>query len=211
MVKKIDTIRTNYNLSKLTRGSLNCSPIMQFKEWFMQLKHVNDFNAMTLSTYSNTKGVQNRVVLLKEVNKDGFIFYTNYNSLKGNQIRDNNNVALCFFWPSLQRQVRVNGIAVKLSQLQSKKYFDKRPRKSQIATWACGQSEVISGRDNMDSKFSSLELKFKNKKIPKPSFWGGYQVVPVSVEFWQGRENRMHDRFLYEKKDDKWIISRLAP
>tara|TARA_B100000902_G_C27300391_1_gene912429 strand:- start:1624 stop:2199 length:576 start_codon:yes stop_codon:yes gene_type:complete len=190
---------------------LSLSPINQFKKWFGELSHVDDFNAMILSTYNYDEGVNNRVVLLKEVTHTGFVFYTNYASLKGRQIDANNKVALCFFWPAFQRQVRINGVAIKVPKEKSDIYFNQRPRESQIAAWISLQSEIITKREDFEKKCTVMELKFKNKKIPRPDFWGGYEVVPYSVEFWQGRANRMHDRFLYQKKDNKWIVNRLAP
>ena len=138
-------------------------------------------------------------------------FFTNYNSLKGKQIALNNNVSLSFFWPELQRQVRVNGIAKKVSNKESINYFSKRPRNSQISAWMSMQSEVIENRKTIESKFQKLKHKFNNQPIPKPPYWGGYIIEPLSVEFWQGRENRMHDRFIYIKDNNKWNINRLSP
>ena len=212
MMKKFENIRTNYNLNQLRKGNLVYSPIKQFEIWFGEvINKVMDSNAMTLSTYDKQKSVQNRVVLLKEIKKDGFVFYTNYNSLKAKQIELNDSVALCFFWPAFQRQVRVNGRAVRLSQKLSNDYFQKRPRKSQISTWASEQSDVVVNRRVLELRFNSLQRRFKNKKIPKPSHWGGYKVIPDSMEFWQGRKNRMHDRFLYKRENGKWILNRLSP
>tara|TARA_B100001250_G_scaffold378833_1_gene368980 strand:- start:213 stop:848 length:636 start_codon:yes stop_codon:yes gene_type:complete len=211
-MKNIENIRTNYNLSKLEESNLKYSPINQFKIWFSEIvDQVLEPNAMVLSTCSQHNIVSSRVVLLKEIQRDGFIFYTNYNSVKGKHIKSNSNVSLSFFWPSFQRQVRVNGIAVKTSHQKSVNYFKKRPRKSQIAAWASFQSEEVENRTLLESLFSDFEKKFNKKIIPKPPDWGGYKVIPQSVEFWQGRQNRMHDRFLYVKKNSKWLISRLAP
>ena len=210
-MKNIDNIRTNYSFAKLTKNMLSMSPIHQFKKWFGELSQLDDFNAMILSTYTLDEGVSNRVVLLKEVTHNGFVFYTNYTSLKARQIDANNKVALCFFWPTFQRQVRINGVAVKVPKEKSDMYFNQRPRESQIAAWISLQSEIITKREDFEKKYTVMDLKFKNKKIPRPDFWGGYEVIPFAVEFWQGRVNRMHDRFLYQKKDNKWIINRLAP
>lgn len=211
-MKKIANIRTDYQLSQLNKSTLAYSPMSQFKVWFSEvLDVIIEPTAMSLSTYDENKGVSTRVVLLKDIKKDGFIFYTNYNSLKGKQIEKNTNVSLSFFWPDFQRQVRVNGVAVKIPNQKSIDYFKKRPRDSQIAAWASSQSKVIKNRLVLESLFSKFEKKFNNKNIPKPPHWGGYKVVPHSVEFWQGRSNRMHDRFLYEKKNNKWMINRLSP
>ena len=211
-MKNIENIRTKYNLYKLDESSLEYSPMKQFKIWFSELiNQVIEPNAMVLSTCGPNNIVSSRVVLLKEIQRDGFVFYTNYNSLKGKHIRTNCNVSLSFFWPSFQRQVRVHGSAVKISHAKSVNYFKKRPRKSQIAAWASCQSEEVKTRTLLESLFSDFEKKFNKKVIPKPPYWGGYKIIPQSVEFWQGRENRMHDRFLYIKKNNKWLISRLFP
>ena len=210
-MKKIHNIRKDYNLKKLRSKDLKRSPIAQFKVWFDQLKHINDFNAVTLSTYSKKNGIQNRVVLLKDIQRDGFVFYTNYNSLKAQQIDFNNQVALCFFWPDFQRQVRVNGEAKKLSNTLSLKYFKERPRNSQISTWASRQSDALINRELLEKRFFEFEQKFNNKTVPKPDYWGGYKIKPFSMEFWQGRKDRMHDRFLYRKVNKTWRITRLCP
>ena len=184
----------------------------QFKAWFNDvINEIIEPTAMTLSTYSMKHGCQSRVVLLKEVRDDGFVFFTNYNSLKGKQIDLNNNVSLSFFWPNFQRQIRINGLAIKLSNESSSHYFDKRPRRSQISAWVSDQSAIIQHRDDLNIKFKNLENKFKNQSIPKPPNWGGYLIQPVSIEFWQGRKDRLHDRFLYLKKENTWTLNRLAP
>ncbi len=210
-MKKIHNIRTNYNLQELRRKDLEKSPISQFLKWFNELEHESDFNAVTLSTYCKADGVQSRVVLLKNVNNKGFVFYTNYNSLKSKQIASNNHVALCFFWPKFQRQVRVSGLAKKVSEKTSNNYFIQRPRSSQISTWVSQQSDVVVNRQHLEQKFQEVEKKFQDKKVVRPDNWGGYQVLPLSVEFWQGREDRMHDRFIYNKKNQKWVVNRLSP
>tara|TARA_B100001250_G_C19637508_1_gene716681 strand:+ start:217 stop:849 length:633 start_codon:yes stop_codon:yes gene_type:complete len=210
-MKNIHNIRTNYNLKELRRSGLEKTPILQFLKWFNDLEEEADFNAVTLSTYSKQDGVHSRVVLLKDVNEKGFVFYTNYDSLKSRQIESNNHVALCFFWTKFQRQVRVNGLAKKISKKTSNNYFIERPRKSQISTWVSQQSDIVVNRSYLEQKFQEVEKKFQNKNIVKPDNWGGYQVLPLSVEFWQGRENRMHDRFVYKKKNQKWVVNRLFP
>tara|TARA_Y100000766_G_C18824758_1_gene564889 strand:+ start:432 stop:1064 length:633 start_codon:yes stop_codon:yes gene_type:complete len=210
-MKKIENIRINYDLDNLDLDKLNPHPMIQFDIWFSQLSQNGDFNAVTLSTYNKVNGVRSRVVLLKDFDKTGFVFYTNYNSLKARQIIDNNNVSLCFFWPDFQRQVRVNGFVEKLSARKSDLYFKKRPRKSQISAWASNQSSQLLSREKMISRYNIFEKKFLNKTIPRPDFWGGFHIKPNSVEFWQGGVNRMHDRFLYEKKKSVWKINRLSP
>tara|TARA_Y100001934_G_C12198351_1_gene699903 strand:- start:176 stop:811 length:636 start_codon:yes stop_codon:yes gene_type:complete len=211
-MKKIENLRTDYKLDQLNESSLAPSPMVQFELWFNEvLDSIIEPTAMVLSTYSQKKGVNSRVVLLKELKTDGFVFYTNYNSLKAEQIKQNPYVSLLFFWPNFQRQIRVRGLVEKMSSQSSINYFKQRPRKSQIAAWASSQSTVVDNRFVLESLFHDFEKKFKNKTIPKPPYWGGYKVVPSSVEFWQGRESRMHDRFLYEKNNNKWVISRLQP
>ena len=211
-MKNIKDLRTDYTLSKLNKCELNSCPIDQFKIWFNEVIHqIIEPTAMTLSTYTKEYGCQSRVVLLKEINDDGFVFFTNYYSLKAKQIDLNNNVALSFFWPNLQRQIRINGLAIKLNPQISADYFSKRPRKSQISAWVSSQSEIIKNRDVIELKFQQMEKKFKNKAIPKPNYWGGYVVQPLSIEFWQGREDRLHDRFIYIKSDNEWVLNRLSP
>tara|TARA_B100001250_G_C19757040_1_gene770616 strand:+ start:40 stop:675 length:636 start_codon:yes stop_codon:yes gene_type:complete len=211
-MKKIDNLRIDYNLKTLSKSELLACPMSQFKAWFNEVvNEIIEPTAMTLSTYSTKHGCHSRVVLLKEVRDDGFVFFTNYHSLKGQQIDKNNNVSLSFFWPSFQRQIRINGLAIKLSDESSSHYFEKRPRGSQISAWASNQSEVIQGRDDLNIKFKNLKNKFKNQSIPKPPNWGGYLIQPLSIEFWQGREDRLHDRFLYCKQDNTWTLKRLSP
>ncbi|MBE38197.1 MAG: pyridoxamine 5'-phosphate oxidase [Flavobacteriales bacterium] len=211
-MKKLENIRTNYSISSLSRDQLLQNPIEQFKTWFSEVVDIIiEPTSMTLSTYTIQHGSQSRVVLLKQIDQRGFVFFTNYNSLKGKQIALNNNVSLSFFWPELQRQVRVNGIAKKVSNKVSLNYFSKRPRNSQISAWMSMQSEVIENRKTIESKFQKLKQKFNNQPIPRPPYWGGYIVEPLTVEFWQGREDRMHDRFIYIKHNNKWNISRLSP
>ncbi|MAQ69910.1 MAG: pyridoxamine 5'-phosphate oxidase [Flavobacteriales bacterium] len=212
-MKKIENLRTDYKLKQLNKSSLESCPIEQFKLWFSEvLDVIVEPTAMVLSTYSQNKGVSSRVVLLKDLKKDGFIFYTNYNSLKSEQIKVNPYVSLLFFWPDFQRQIRINGLVKKISHQSSVNYFKKRPRESQISAWASSQSSVIENRFMLESLFHDFEKKFQNKTILKPPYWGGYKVIPNSIEFWQGRESRMHDRFLYEKnKNNQWVINRLCP
>lgn len=211
-MKHIENIRDDYNLGILDETKFDSSPMMQFKVWFREVVDVVlEPTAMFLSTYDIHHGVNNRIVLLKEILRDGFVFYTNYNSLKARQIASNPNVALCFFWPTLQRQVRINGVAVKTSHTKSVEYFKKRPRKSQISAWASEQSKVLNNRLDLESNYIYYDKKFKDKIIPKPVYWGGYKIKPHLIEFWQGRENRLHDRIVYIKKNRNWTMSRLAP
>ena len=211
-MKNLEDLRTNYDLDRLEFKNLNKNPMIQFKIWFEELNKKNDFNAFILSTFSKLNGVHSRVVLLKDFDKNGFVFYTNYNSLKAKQIDENNDVSMCFFWSDFQRQVRVNGNAFKTSSDISDLYFSKRPRESQLGAWASHQSQVIFDKKALRNKYNFYYEKFKKlSKIPRPEFWGGFLVKPTIIEFWQGGLDRMHDRFVYKKNGDFWNIDRLSP
>jgi pyridoxamine 5'-phosphate oxidase len=210
---RIDTLRNEYNFSGLTRRNVDENPFAQFEKW---LKEAVDFEekeptAMALSTIGVNGFPQSRIVLLKYFDKNGFIFFTNYLSEKGKAIEKNPAVSLHFFWPLLERQVRISGFAEKTSRKISKKYFQSRPLESQIAAWASEQSKEIPSRDYLEQRFREFSSKFENQPPLLPSFWGGYKVIPKKIEFWQGRENRLHDRILYEKISNNWEIKRLAP
>ena len=167
---------------------------------------------MVLSTVDADNRPASRTVLLKYFDERGFVFFTNLESRKADHIDDNANVALLFFWRELGRQVSIRGLAEKIPTGETLRYFATRPRGSQIGAWVSSQSSVISARSLLEAKFEELKQKFRDKEIPLPSFWGGYRVVPLEIEFWQGRENRLHDRFLYTRQaDDRWQIDRLAP
>ena len=211
-MKNLENLRTNYDFDILEFKNLNKDPMIQFKIWFEKLNKINDFNAFILSTFSKLDGVQSRVVLLKDYNKNGFVFYTNYNSLKAKQINQNKNVSMCFFWPDFQRQVRVSGDAIKTSTDVSDLYFSKRPRESQLGAWASGQSQIIDDKKELRNKYEFYDKKFKKSSIiPRPEFWGGFLIKPTIIEFWQCGLNRMHDRFVYKKNGDYWTINRLSP
>ncbi len=208
--------RKEYTLNGLTREQLNENPFQQFELWFQQAcdAQLLEPNAMSLATADKTGKPTQRIVLLKYFDYQGFVFFTNYESNKGKQIAENSQVSLLFFWLDLQRQVQINGKAEKISQAESFKYFTSRPRGSQLGAWCSQQSSVISSRQILELKFAEIKEKFANREIPLPSDWGGFRVVPDSFQFWQGRENRLHDRFLYSCVDDsesKWDIQRLAP
>ena len=166
---------------------------------------------MTLSTHLSEGGISSRVVLLKEVRDDGFIFYTNYNSSKGNSIAHDKRVCLSFFWQSMERQVIIQGIATKLSTKDSDQYFNSRPRGSQLGAHVSDQSKKIEDRASLETKLAALETQYQGNPIPRPTHWGGYVVTPSSVEFWQGRPNRLHDRLLYKRESSAWTITRLSP
>ena len=166
---------------------------------------------MILSTISKKNTINSRTVLLKDISDKGFVFYTNYESKKGEDINYNKNVTAVFLWKKIERQVIIKGIASKISSKESKKYFDSRPRKSRIVARASKQSRNLKNSDQLIKSFNFYNKKFKGQEIPLPRFWGGYLIKPSSVEFWQGRSSRMHDRVLYERKDNEWNISKLYP
>ena len=171
-----------------------------------------DPNAMSLATVDNNHRPSSRTVLLKYFDEQGFVFFTNLSGAKATQIAENENVALLFFWPELGRQVSIRGRAERISTGETLRYFLSRPRGSQIGAWVSAQSSVISSRALLEAKFDEVKRKFANKEVPLPSFWGGYRVVPHEIEFWQGRQSRLHDRFLYTRHNDNdWHIERLAP
>ncbi len=210
----MDIKKTNqYQLAKLERDMLNDDPFVQFANWFQQAEEhgVLTPNALSLATASATGAPSVRIVLLKYFDQEGFVFYTNYNSRKANELSDNPQAAMLFPWLKLERQIRINGTIEKVSAAQSFKYFTSRPKDSQIAAWVSDQSQKIESRNFLLMKFEELKEKFKAGKIPLPNAWGGYRLVPRTFEFWQGRNNRLHDRFQYTREGDHWVIDRLAP
>ena len=209
----IKNLRLNYKKSTIDFKNLAENPIHYFMNWFEDALKVNkqEANACVLSTISSDNHPSSRVVLLKEVNETGFTFFTNYQSSKAKDIDANPNVALNFYWPELERQVRITGVAKKIAINDSDTYFESRPRDSQMGAWLSDQSEVIGLDYNFIDTLSSLESKFKDKAVTRPLHWGGYCIMPLKVEFWQGRPSRLHDRLVYEMKNGKWIYKRLAP
>ena len=205
--------RADYQTSELRRKDLAESPVEMFRVWFEQVEGMHPFEstAMTLSTSNMDGKPSSRVVLLKEYDEDGFIFYTNYESRKGQEIEENPYGSLNFYWPSQERQVRIHGKLRKVSRERSEKYFHSRPPRSQISALASDQSGAIENRDYLKNKFDELEKQFKGKDIPLPENWGGYRLEHRRVEFWQGRSDRLHDRFVYMKHSTTWRIERLAP
>jgi pyridoxamine 5'-phosphate oxidase len=200
--------------SALTDHNLDKNPFRQFGSWFEEAKKQQPElpESMTVATCGSDGIVTSRICLLKDFDERGFVFYTNYNSQKGAQISENPRVSLCFFWPVLGRQVRVEGAAVKTTAEESEAYFATRPRGSQLGAWASNQSAVIPGRGDLDQRFRELEATYRDRPVPRPPHWGGYRVIPVEIEFWQGREDRLHDRFIYRLREPKdWIIERLSP
>jgi len=206
-------MRTNYSAAPFDESHVLKNPIGQFKVWFDEVVHskIEEPNAMTLATASNEGTPNARIVLLKEFNKKGFVFYSNYDSQKGKELEKNNTAVLLFFWKELIRQIRIRGIVEKISYEESNEYFHSRPRESQLGAWASKQSICIPNRKFLEDKFNSLQKEFDGKEIPLPPYWGGYRLFPTEIEFWQGRENRLHDRILYSLIENDWKISRLSP
>jgi len=198
----------------LKRDELDVDPYRQFEEWFAQAVESNipEPNAMSLATVSTSGQPSLRTVLLKVYDKRGFVFFTNYSSRKAQDIASNRKVALLFLWAALGRQVKITGSAARIPLVESVKYFATRPRGSQLGAWASPQSQIITSRSLLEAKFDEMARKFADGHVPIPSFWGGYRVTPDTIEFWQARENRLHDRFLYTHDEaDTWHIERLAP
>lgn len=211
--KKITELRREYSRQVLSESEVAENPIDQFTEWFQQALSAEllDANAMTLSTATKYGKPSSRIVLLKGVDEDGFRFYTNYKSRKSRELDENPHAALCFYWAPLERQVRIEGKVEKLSKKESENYFHQRPRESQLGAWASKQSTTVASREELEKRFREIEKMFADQEIPLPDFWGGYRLNPHRIEFWQGRNGRMHDRICYEKQDGKWDIFRLAP
>lgn len=213
MDKSIAAIRKDYTIASLALEDIKQDPINQFKKWFDEAldAKVNEPNAMNLATAAEGV-VSSRIVLIKEIDVDGFVFYSNYTSDKAKAIGSNNHVALNFFWPELERQVRIQGLAQKISAERSDAYFNSRPRASQIGAWVSPQSNVIEDRNFLDKRQQDFETQFEGKDVPRPEHWGGYKIIPDLLEFWQGRSSRLHDRIKYNKTDSTtWQIERLAP
>ena len=207
----LSSLRKEYLQSGIVREDLNSSPIEQFSLWFSQAMDADiiEPTAMSLATSDESIGI--RTVLLKYFDDKGFVFFTNYESKKSRQIQKNPQAAILFPWLALERQVKIIGRVEKISNLESLKYFSSRPKDSQIGAWASEQSARISSRSVLIEQFASMKKKFTKGDIPLPVFWGGFRVVPQSIEFWQGRANRLHDRFIYERQESEWTISRLSP
>ena len=207
-------LRREYITKGIARNDLDSCPFKQFELWFAQAQQseINDPSAFSLATADAAGQPTLRTVLLKLFNESGFVFFTNYNSKKGQQLHENSQVAMLFPWLPLERQVKITGIAEKISAEQSAKYFASRPRGSQLGAWISEQSDPLQSRKALEDKFAQALQDLSGEDVPMPKSWGGYKVVPTSIEFWQGRENRLHDRFRYDLGEaGDWGITRLEP
>ena len=205
--------RKDYKLDSLSKEEVDKNPISQFKKWMNEAISfkITEPNVMTLAT-STPDGIPSaRVLLLKSFNNDGFVFYTNYESRKADDLAKNPHACIVFDWHLMERQVRIEGVAKKVSSEESDKYFNERPEGSQMGAWISPQSTFIDDREELENRRVKIESMFKDKLITRPPNWGGYVLKPHTIEFWQGRENRLHDRLIYIKADEEWILRRLAP
>jgi pyridoxamine 5'-phosphate oxidase len=209
----IADLRKDYTLNGLRKEDVLKNPIDQFKQWFEEAlaSEVLEPNGMVLSTIGKDGYPHGRVVLLKDVNSLGFSFYTNYLSHKGEELAQNPVASLTFWWPELERQVRILGKVVKVSESESDTYFGVRPRGSQIGAWVSAQSQIIANREILVEKLATLEAQFADQAVPRPAHWGGYRVLPHQIEFWQGRPSRLHDRLCYTYELNEWKLERLSP
>jgi pyridoxamine 5'-phosphate oxidase len=215
MDKNIADLRKDYTLQGLHETDIDINPFVQFKRWFDEARaaQLTEPNAMTLATTTQDGQPSARIVLLKNFDVRGFVFYTNYNSHKGQELAENPQAALVFWWAELERQVRVCGHVEKVSDLESDEYFYSRPVSSRLGAWASEQSEVIENREVLEQQFEELKSKYLNQDVPRPPHWGGLRVIPTEIEFWQGRPSRLHDRLRYtlNEEDGSWKIERLSP
>ncbi len=212
MTVDLTELRNKFRKSGLSRSDLDDDPVKQFSLWFTEAidSGIVEPTAMSLAT-SDESEIGLRTVLLKYFDDKGFVFYTNYESKKSRQIEKRPEAAILFPWVALDRQIKIIGGVEKVSSLESIKYFATRPKDSQIGAWASKQSTTISSRDILQNQFESMKRKFSSGEVPLPDFWGGYRVIPRTIEFWQGRESRLHDRFIYRRIEDSWTVSRLSP
>ncbi|MFC5045702.1 pyridoxamine 5'-phosphate oxidase [Aquimarina hainanensis] len=215
MNRDLTNYRRSYEKGYLLEKDIPDTPLLLFEQWFKEVESaggVEEANAMTITTIGLDGFPKARIVLLKQYDEEGFVFYTNYNSEKGKAMAKNNQVCLSFFWPNLERQVIIKGVVQKTTEEKSTAYYRSRPRGSQLGAWASDQSDKIKSGEYLEKKLREFEKQFDGvEELPKPPYWGGYCVMPVSYEFWQGRPNRLHDRILFSKDGNDWKIDRLSP
>lgn len=215
MQKDLKDYRKSYEKGELKKSDIPKDPLELFESWFHladESETVEEANAMNISTVGKDMIPLSRIVLLKSYSKEGFTFFTNYDSQKGKALSQNANCCISFFWPALEKQIIIQGVASKIPEKESEEYFHSRPRGSQLGAKASDQSSPIPSREYLESKLSNLDEKYKNSEVPKPENWGGYIIKPFKYEFWQGRKSRLHDRILFTiESDDNWKIERLAP
>jgi len=213
MTQSIADLRHNYTLQQLNEADVDPNPIKQFQRWFDQAiaAQLPEPNAMTLATATRSGIPSARIVLLKGLDERGFVFYTNYESHKGQDLAENPQAALVFLWTVLERQVRLEGQVEKIAAAETDAYFKSRPLESRLGAWTSDQSRVISDRDVLEQRFAELKATYADEKVPRPPHWGGYRVMPHHIEFWQGRTSRLHDRLRYRLEQGNWLVERLAP
>ena len=210
---ELGALRHEYRHASLDESDAHPDPIEQFRRWFEDAVEamLHEPNAMTIATATPDGRPSARVVLMKGFDENGFVFHTNYKGRKGLEIEANPRCALLFYWGELERQVRIEGHAARVSEKESDAYFESRPRGGHIGAWASEQSRPIQSRDALEERVLAVEADYEDREIPRPPFWGGYRVAPACVEFWQGRENRLHDRLLYTRRGGEWETHRLQP
>lgn len=214
MNPSVADLRKEYTLQGLSESDLDLNPFKQFHKWFDQAlaAQLLEPNAMTLATVTEDCKPSARVVLLKHFDEQGFVFYTNYNSQKGQELTQNPWAALVFWWAELERQVRIEGYVQKVPDSESEEYFQSRPWGSRLGSWVSQQSQVISSREDLENRLRELQIRYQDEAVPRPTHWGGYRLSPISIEFWQGRPSRLHDRLRYRQFDNgHWHIDRLSP
>jgi pyridoxamine 5'-phosphate oxidase len=211
--RDVADLRKEYTRAGLAESDVAPDPIEQFRRWFDAAlgAGLHEPNAMTVATATLEGRPSARVVLLKGVDGRGFVFYTNYEGRKGRELEENPRAALLFYWGELERQVRIEGTVSRVPETESDAYYASRPRGSRLGAWASEQSRTVGGREVLEDRISDLGAEYEGREVPRPPFWGGYRVEPEVVEFWQGRENRLHDRILYRWEGGRWEIERLQP